>query len=124
LAMVGVGYLFATAIGFVQVAPRSTNDELAKAFADSMAQGLIVTDLKGRIIYANRAYADITGATTPADIKTVEGLLSDVPEASSIVSRLAAGIKDGQDGDGEFRLGQSIRPGAAPGARRDRASAR
>ena len=33
-------YLFATAIGFVQFAPRSTNDELSKAFVDRMSQGL------------------------------------------------------------------------------------
>ena len=124
LAMIGVGYLFATAIGFVQVAPRSTNDELAKAFSNSMAQGLIVTDLKGRVIYANRAYAEMTGATMAADVKTVEALLSDVPEASAIVYRLASGIKDGQAGDGEFRLGQAIRPGAEPGARWYRLKAR
>ena len=68
------------------------------------AQGLIVTDLKGRVVYANRAYADMTGATNAADVKTVEGLLSDVPEASAIVYRLAAGLKDGQEGDGEFRV--------------------
>jgi two-component system cell cycle sensor histidine kinase/response regulator CckA len=117
LAMIGVGFLFATAIGFVQIAPRSTNDELAKAFSDSMAHGLIVSDLKGRVVYANRSYADMTGATTAADIKTIEALLSDVPEASAIVYRLASGIKDGQSGDGEFRLSQAIRPGAEPGAR-------
>ena len=57
LAMIGVGYLFATAIGFVQIAPRSTTDELSKAFVDSMTQGLVVTDTKGRVVYANRAYA-------------------------------------------------------------------
>ena len=58
-----------------------------------MSQGLIVTDLKGRVIYANRAYADMTGATNAADVKTVEGLLSDVPEASAIVYRLASGLQ-------------------------------
>ena len=47
--MIGVGYLFATAIGFVQIAPRSTTDELSKAFVDSMGQGLLVTDTKGRV---------------------------------------------------------------------------
>jgi two-component system, cell cycle sensor histidine kinase and response regulator CckA len=124
LAMIGVGYLFATAIGFVQFAPRSTNDELSKAFADTMAQGLIVTDLKGRVIYANRAYADMTGATNAADVKTMEGLLSDVPEASATVYRLASGVRDGQAGDGEFRLAQAIRPGAEPGARWYRLRAR
>src|SRR5690606_40259937 len=54
LAMIGVGFLFATAIGFIQIAPRSTGDELSKAFVDSMAQGLVVTDAKNRIIYANQ----------------------------------------------------------------------
>nr|WP_295468543.1 ATP-binding protein [Mesorhizobium sp.] len=117
LAMIGVGYLFLTAIGFVQFAPRSTNDELSKAFVDSMRQGLIVTDGRGRIIYANRAYADMTGAAAPADIKTVEALLSDNPEAGSTIVRLATQLKDGKPDDGEFRLSQAIRPGAEPGAR-------
>ncbi|TJW41639.1 MAG: response regulator [Mesorhizobium sp.] len=124
LAMIGVGFLFATAIGFVQIAPRSSSDELSKAFVDSMSQGLIVTDTKGRVVYANRAYADMTGAASAADLKTVEGLLSDVPEASVTIYRLASGLRDGQPGDGEFRLAQSIRPGAEPGARWYRARAR
>lgn len=124
LAMIGVGFLFATAIGFVQIAPRSTGDELSKAFVDSMSQGLIVTDTKGRVVYANRAYAEMTGAASAADLKTVEGLLSDVPEASVTIYRLASGLRDGQAGDGEFRLAQSIRPGAEAGARWYRARAR
>ncbi|RVD59511.1 PAS domain-containing sensor histidine kinase [Mesorhizobium sp. M2D.F.Ca.ET.185.01.1.1] len=124
LAMIGVGFLFATAIGFVQIAPRSTGDELSKAFVDSMSQGLLVTDTKGRVVYANRAYADMTGAASAADLKTVEGLLSDVPEASMTIYRLASGLRDGQAGDGEFRLAQSIKPGVEPGARWYRARAR
>ncbi|MEI9403024.1 cell cycle histidine kinase CckA [Mesorhizobium argentiipisi] len=124
LAMIGVGFLFATAIGFVQIAPRSTGDELSKAFVDSMSQGLLVTDTKGRVVYANRAYADMTGAASAADLKTVEGLLSDVPEASMTIYRLASGLRDGQAGDGEFRLAQSIKPGAEPGARWYRTRAR
>lgn len=124
LAMIGVGFLFATAIGFVQIAPRSTGDELSKAFVDSMSQGLLVTDTKGRVIYANRAYADMTGAASAADLKTVEGLLSDVPEASMTIYQLASGLRDGQPGDGEFRLAQSIKPGAEPGARWYRTRAR
>lgn len=117
LAMIGVGYLFATAVGFIRVAPQSSGDEMSKAFIDAMPQGLLVTDAKDRVIYANRAYGEMTGASGSGDLRTVEGLLSDVPEASPIVERLATGLKDGQQGDGEFRLGQSIRPGAEPGAR-------
>ncbi|HEY6631156.1 MAG TPA: ATP-binding protein [Rhizobiaceae bacterium] len=124
LAMIGVGYLFATAIGFVQVAPRSTTDELSKAFVDSMSQGLLVTDIKQRVVYANQAYGEMTGASSAADIRTVENLLSDVPEASSTIERLASGLRDGIAGDGEFRLSQAIRPGSEPGARWYRVRAR
>jgi two-component system, cell cycle sensor histidine kinase and response regulator CckA len=124
LAMIGVGYLFASAIGFIQIAPRSTGDELSRAFIDSMVEGLLVTDPKGRILYANRAYADLTGATTAADVKTVEALLSDNSEAAPIIERLAAGLRDGRTGDGEFRLSRPIRAGGEPGARWYRAWAR
>ncbi len=117
LAMIGVGYLFATAIGFIQVVPRSTTDDLAKSFVDSMGQGVLVADPKGRVIYANRAYAEMTGASTASDVKTIENLLSDVPEASPVVLKLASGLKDGKAGEGEFRLAQAIRPGSDPGAR-------
>ncbi|WP_336056422.1 cell cycle histidine kinase CckA [Nitratireductor sp. CH_MIT9313-5] len=124
LAMVGIGYLFASAIGFIQLAPRSTGDELAKHFVDSMDEGLVVTDTKGRIMYANRAYAELTGATSAADVKTVEALLSDNAEASPTIERLSLALRDGKSADGEFRLSRPIRPGAEPTARWYRAWAR
>jgi two-component system cell cycle sensor histidine kinase/response regulator CckA len=117
LAMIGVGYLFATAIGFIQIAPRSTTDEFSKAYVDSKGEGLLVSDARGRVVYANRAYADMTGAASQADLRTVENLLSDMPESAATVYRIASGLKDGQAGEGEFRLSQSLRPGAEPGGR-------
>ncbi len=124
LAMIGVGFLFTAAIGFIQIAPRSTADELARSFVDTMGQGLVVTDVKGGIVYANRAYAEMTGATSAADVRTVEGLLSDSAEASPVVYRLAAGLRDGLGGDGEFRLPRAIRAGAEPRAHWYRLKAR
>jgi two-component system cell cycle sensor histidine kinase/response regulator CckA len=124
LAMIGVGYLFATAIGFVQIAPRSGGGELSKAFVDSMHQGLLVTDARGRIVYANRAYGDMTGASSAADLRTLEGILSDLPDASGLAYRLAKGLSDGQAGEGEFRLQQSLRPGGGSGAHWYRVRAR
>ncbi|TWH33667.1 MULTISPECIES: ATP-binding protein [unclassified Aminobacter] len=124
LAMIGVGFLFTAAIGFIQIAPRSTADELARSFVDTMRQGLLVTDIKGRIVYANNAYAEMIGATSAADVRTIEGLLSDNPEASPVVYRLASGLRDGISGDGEFRLNTAIRPGSDTGARWYRLRAR
>ena len=57
LAMIGVGYLFATAIGFVQIAPRSTTDELSKAFVDSMSQGFWSPTPRGGSFTPTRAMA-------------------------------------------------------------------
>jgi two-component system cell cycle sensor histidine kinase/response regulator CckA len=124
LAMIGVGFLFTAAIGFIRVAPRSTADELARAFVDTMGQGLVVTDAKGGIVYANHAYAQMTGATSAADVRTVEGLLSDSAEASPVIYRLAAGLRDGVAGDGEFRLARAIGPGGEPRAHWYRLKAR
>lgn len=117
LAMIGVGYLFATVVGFIQIVPRSGSDDMSKSFLDSMLQGVVVTDSKRRVVYANRAYADMTGATNANDVKTVENLLSDVTEAGPVVQRLASGLRDGRPAEGEFRLQQAIRPGAQPGSR-------
>ena len=124
LAMIGVGFLFALTIGFVQIAPRATGEELSRAYIDSMNEGLLVTDAKGRILYANRAYANLTGATTSTDVKTLDALLSDNPEAAPVVERLVASVRDGRTADGEFRLSRPIRAGDEPGARWYRACAR
>ncbi len=124
LAMTGVGFLFAAAIGFVQIASKSTTDELSKSFIDSMAQGLVVTDNKGRVVYANRAYADMTGATTEANLKTVESLLSDVPEAADTIFRLGTDLRDGKPGSGEFRMQQALHVGGDNGPRWYRAQSR
>ncbi|MCO5066015.1 MAG: ATP-binding protein [Rhizobiaceae bacterium] len=117
LAMIGVGFLFAAAIGFVHFLPRTASDDLSKAFLDSMDQGIVVTDQKGRIIYVNGAYAEMTGAASASEAKTIEGLLMDMPEASATIIRLANGLSDGKPGEGEVRLSQSVRPGAEQGAR-------
>src|SRR5690606_27336489 len=63
-------------------------------------------------------------AGSAADVKTVEALLSDNPEAAPVIERLASGLRDGKAGDGEFRLSRPIRAGAEPGARWYRAWAR
>jgi two-component system cell cycle sensor histidine kinase/response regulator CckA len=124
LAMIGTGFLFAAAIGFIHIAPSSAADELAKAFVDSMSQGLVITDQKGRIVYANAAYAQMTGATSAADIRTLEAILSENSEASGTLVRLGNALRDGEPAEGEFRLSQPILPDKEQGPRWYRARAR
>ncbi|MEZ5811241.1 MAG: response regulator [Rhizobiaceae bacterium] len=118
LAMIGVGYLFATAIGFVQIAPRATGGDLAKRFVDTMLHGLVITDPKGRVIYANRTWADMTGAKSAADTKAVESFLGANEEASSTVLRLSAALRDGRPAEGEFRLSNGLLGGGEDGEAR------
>lgn len=110
LAMTGVGYLFATAIGFVQIAPKATGGDLAKRFVDTMLHGMVITDPKGQVIYANRTWAEMTGAKTAIETKTVESFLGSNEEASSTILRLSAGLRDGLPGEGEFRLSEGLLP--------------
>ncbi len=104
LAMVGVFYLFASVMGFVQVTPRSVGDLLSKAYVDSMPQGLIVTDENGNVVYANKAYAELTGAESAADLKTLPVILGDRDEAQQAVNAVTAKLRDGRSGENEFRL--------------------
>ena len=115
LAMIGVGYLFATAIGFVQIAPRATGSDLAKRFVDTMLHGLVITDPKGGVIYANRTWADMTGAKSAVETKTVENFLGSNEEASSTILRLSAALRDGRAAEGEFRLSEGLQPNGEGG---------
>src|SRR5215218_8057528 len=52
LAMAGVFFLFALAIGAVQFAGQGARNDLTKWMADTASEGLVVVD-EGRIVYAN-----------------------------------------------------------------------
>jgi len=121
--MIGAGYLFATAIGFVEIGPRTEGDRLAKALVDSMDEGVVVADARSRLVYSNRAYAAMTGAAAAADIRAPSAILGAEPEAADAVWKLAEGLKDGRSGDVEFRLPRPL-SGTGEGGRWYRLSAR
>jgi two-component system cell cycle sensor histidine kinase/response regulator CckA len=56
LAMVGIFFLVSSIIGFIEVMPQRQSDSLARAFLNSHPDGSLITDEKGRIVYANAAY--------------------------------------------------------------------
>ena len=73
LAVVGVFCLFAGAIGFLRLSARPGEaSPLASAFVDTLEDGALITDMEGRLVYANKSYADLTGAETAADIHVVQ----------------------------------------------------
>ena len=112
-AMVGVFYLFASVIGIIRIAPRTTSNELSRALLDGSADGTVVADERGRIIYANRAYAEITGAKSPDEVRTVEGVLGGDPDAYEALQRLSSTVSSGTKAMEELRLGRSLGADAA-----------
>jgi len=104
LAMIGVFFLVSAIIGFVQIMPRTGGDQLSRLFLDSHPEGTVVTDSKGRAVYANRTYAALTGAVDPKDFLSIEALSAGDAQAAEAVYRLTGQLREGKEGQEEFRL--------------------
>ncbi|HEX8046413.1 cell cycle histidine kinase CckA [Rhizobium sp.] len=104
LAMVGIFFLVSSIIGFVEVMPQTHSDSLARSFLNSHPDGTLITDEKGRIVYANAAYGHLTGAAKATEVQSLETLLSRNRESNEALYRLANGLRDGKEGSEEFRL--------------------
>jgi two-component system, cell cycle sensor histidine kinase and response regulator CckA len=105
LAVIGVFCLFAGAIGFLRLSARPGEaNPLASAFVDTLADGALITDLEGRLVYANKAYGDLTGAESAADIRVVERVFSADPEAADAIFRLSQAMRDGRKAQEEIRM--------------------
>ncbi|MEF2072294.1 cell cycle histidine kinase CckA [Consotaella aegiceratis] len=104
LAMVGMLTIFALALGLVQLGSRAADSGIARDYLDSLAVGTLIVDRRGRIIYANRAYGEATGAASAGDVKGIERLLAREPDASEAIYRLASLARENLSGQEEFRL--------------------
>ncbi|MTI45234.1 cell cycle control histidine kinase CckA [Roseibium hamelinense] len=110
LAVIGVFCLFAGAIGFLRVSARNTSNPIATAFLNSMDDGALVTDLDGRLIYVNQAYADLTGAASEAEVRVVERVFSNDPDATDAIFRLSQAMREGRRAQEEIRMTQALGP--------------
>lgn len=111
LAVVGIFFLVSTVIGFVDIMPKTTADPLARAFIDTHPEGTLVTDDKDRVVYANQAYGRLTGSTSAADVQSIEAILSRHRESAEAVYRLTNAMREGREGQEEFRMTQPLGAG-------------
>jgi two-component system cell cycle sensor histidine kinase/response regulator CckA len=107
LAVIGVFALFAAASGIVEFAGRTGRNDLTRAVIDNSAEGISVADASGRVLYANRAYLDLTGADVPDDVRPLERLFTSDPDVSEAIYRLAQAAHDGKAQQEEIRLAGS-----------------
>ncbi|HMN87816.1 MAG TPA: PAS domain-containing protein, partial [Bauldia sp.] len=112
LAVIGVFTLLGAAIGLVRITARSQGTELTRDFLDGMSEGVIVTDRAGRTVYANRAYADLTGAPGGADVRGIERVFAAEPTATEAIYRLTRAVRDGMAAAEEIRATGPLAPRA------------
>ncbi len=103
LGMIGVFSLFAVAAGILRIAGDDGN-RILKSVVDGAADGIVVTDAKGRAIYANAAYRALTNAVDADDIRPVERAFIGDPDVSEAVYRLLKAAREGRKLQEEVRV--------------------
>jgi two-component system cell cycle sensor histidine kinase/response regulator CckA len=104
LAMVGVFSLFAMATGILRLAGKETVHPTLQAVVDEAADGLLVTDQRGRVVYANAAYLGLVDASGPEDVRPVERVFIGDPDVSEAVYRLLKAAREGRRAQEEVRV--------------------
>jgi two-component system cell cycle sensor histidine kinase/response regulator CckA len=107
LAMVGVFLLFALAAGILRAPGKDAASPLLKSVLDKATNGILVTDARGRVVYANAAYLDLIDAKAE-DVQPVERAFIGDPGVSEVVYRLLKAARDGRRLQEEVRVGAQI----------------
>ena len=104
LAVVGVFCLFAGAVGILYFGQRHARNDLTKAFADNLPQGVLIADGTGRVHYANRSYRDLLGLDAEASVPAPDRAFGGNPHLAEPIFRLARAAQQGRRLKEEFRL--------------------
>ncbi|KAA0123806.1 PAS domain-containing sensor histidine kinase [Methylobacterium sp. P1-11] len=112
LAMAGVFFLFALAIGALQLSGSAARDDITKGIVDASPDGKLVVEDGGRLIYANEAYLRIASGDTFSNLVPVERILVGSPEVSEAVYRLSQASRDARAHTEEVRMSPPLGPTA------------
>ncbi|HMK70599.1 MAG TPA: response regulator [Xanthobacteraceae bacterium] len=104
LATVGVFSLFALASGILRLPVAKAGSPLIQAVVDGAVDGVVVTDGDGRVSYANAAYLDLIDAADANDMRPVERVFIDDPDASEAIYRLLKAASEGRRLQEEVRI--------------------
>ncbi len=104
LAMVGVFSLFALATDILRVGGRDGAHPMLRAVVDEAVDGLLITDPRGRVIYANAAYLELVDARDTDDVRPIERVFIGDPDVSEAVYRLLKAAREGRRAQEEVRV--------------------
>lgn len=103
-ALIGVVALFGFAIGFFQLAARQGHDDVAKAYMDGLADGALIVDKSGAVLYANAAYTQMAPSGADGKPAGLEQVFSGDPEAAEALYRLSRAASERRVAAEEIRI--------------------
>ncbi|CAN5364920.1 ATP-binding protein [soil metagenome] len=116
LALGGLFLMFGLAAGAIQIGGGTPERAFLDGLADAMGEACVVTDLRGRAVYANGDYLKLVSGMGLARLVGLENLYSGYPDVSDRIYRLAQAAREGRRATEEFRLpAGSAAVGAKPG---------
>ena len=107
LAFCGALGLLLFSLGWLKIPARGSRSDSAEAIVESNPDGIVVTDRRSGIIYANEAYRALSGARSSGELKPVERVFAGPPDISESVYRLSQAAKAGKSASEELRLAPS-----------------
>ena len=116
LAFAGLAGLLAWAAGFLHFGRMERMRAFFESVLDACGEACVVTDERGRPVYANAAYRALLDAASIKRLAGVDNLYAGVPDVAQRIYNLSIKARDGERGASEFYL----QPGLdVPGARAD-----
>jgi two-component system cell cycle sensor histidine kinase/response regulator CckA len=97
--------LFALAAGILRVPGKEAANPMLKAVVDDAVDGLLVTDARGRVIYANATYLALIDAADAEDVRPIERVFVGDPDVSEAVYRLLKAAREDRRAQEEVRVG-------------------
>jgi len=117
LALLGLFLLFGALAGFVQFGTSGQQRQFLDGLADALGDPVVVTDARGRAIYANGPYLELAAEAGAGRLVGMDVLYAGYPEFAKPVYQLAQALQEGRRDEHDMRLA----PGSsAPGAAADR----
>lgn len=101
LALIG---LFGLATGVVRFGHATRDREFFDALVDALGDPMVVTDLRGRAVYANSAYLKLASKAGAGRLVGLDILFAGYPEFAAPVYQLAQAAEGGRPASRELRL--------------------
>ncbi|MGE3829625.1 MAG: cell cycle histidine kinase CckA [Parvibaculaceae bacterium] len=118
LSFFGLIALFGFIAGVVHVGSGEKDKAFFDGLADALGDSCVVTDARGRAVYANAAYLKLAAQAGMSRLVGIENIYSGHPDISERIYRLAQAARSGAAAVEEFRIDAGS---AAAGAKPDQA---